>query len=228
MSIRNIYTSRSYHRGFTLIELLVVMAIIGVLAALIFSGAEALKQHTIHLRVARTVDNMSLGIDNLKSQSDHQGFIATGYVDGSNHEAWGVTANRVDFRSKADLIEDVYNEQMGRELHPNDARLGPPASYTPIVNTKKALFAEYKHDEVNESTQRVVDAWGAEGNPIQYMIQQILDSSGLPIADQAGNNWRQSILYSLGKDGIDQTIDGDDDFGDDIVRQLDKQDVPNL
>ncbi len=187
---------RRRERAFTLVELLIVIAIIGVLATLALKAISAVQDASDKAIITTEINTLDSAIEQYNQ-------------DEGRYPAQGMKVSEDD-----NQFPILFNCLFGTRI-PN----GPGGRSAPYMQLKEDKVVVYDEDveDYRQATRKelrnpkiekfILDAWG---NPLQYRANK-----GRKVEDYMHNLYRVD-LYSTGPDGIDQTIEGEDDDGDDI------------
>jgi prepilin-type N-terminal cleavage/methylation domain-containing protein len=260
-------------RAFTLIELLVVMGIVCILMALLFMGMNFLLRMRMRWKAEETLNKLAMSISNLKTDADVTGFITSNHVDSGKQYGLPIIPNTmqegvitvpgtyggnrlVDLKSDDDIDIIIWNDNIARELDPDDVRYytdpgNKKPYYWPVMNVNRKPFFGADKDSIkvpvydapigfpNDGLPKLVDPWG---HPYMFIIVKAVDASGslFDAASPDSTNpryYRKCYIYSLGPADpvtgkfVDNTLPsllaGTKTFGTNIVREIDQSDVPN-
>ncbi len=183
--------SLSTRRGFTLVEILIVIAIIATLAAMILGGVAIVRKNTYRAIASSDVNNLMTQVK--RYYQDTGKYPGTEYADGDN--------------AFPALFEALFDER------PPRGKGGPSAPYMEyrqkdvFVEGDDGTFRQADRDELFDPKVKkyMIDPYGEP-----YVYRENKSRARTPYMKSP-----QSVdIYSVGPDGIDQTIEGEE--GDDI------------
>jgi prepilin-type N-terminal cleavage/methylation domain-containing protein len=195
-------TSSTTNRAFTLLELLTVIAIIGVLAGLLFP---AIKNALLRAEVAKAQQAVNGLATGFKSYYTEYGKwpIAYSGTGPFSYEDFIVDQNLVALLSGQDPSSSTYlptpNPAAWKDSPPGGS-YGSSPSATIQGNTRKIVFLEFKKADL-DSSGRFVDPWG---KPYHFRLDvnyqnSIYNPFSLQTSTYAVTNGL--LIWSVGPDG---------------------------
>ncbi len=182
--------------AFTLVELLIVIAIIGILATLTLTAISAVRESTAAAITRTEVKSLDQAVEHYYQDE--------GVFPGQAQKG-AETENQFPLLFNAIFGERAPRGPGGRNAPYMQLKEDNVVVYDEDIEAyRKASLKERRNTKIDKF---IVDAWG---NPLQYRANK-----ARKVEDYRHNRYRFDV-YSTGPDGIDQTIEGEEDENDDV------------
>jgi prepilin-type N-terminal cleavage/methylation domain-containing protein len=190
---RSFICGRHYREpgGFTLIELLVTIAIIMLLAGLLFPAVNLARRAALRTQARKAAEGLEAAFI---AYFDEYKRWPTGLMPGGIDNSSAETLNPAGIEALDSVVRMLGGEDVNGQ------------------NPRRVPFFEPPSQDLDETTGDYLDPWG---NPFKYMLDYNFDND-LQIMFGGGaqtNLMRSVAVWSRGADGDDQAGYRDDDVG---------------